>query len=337
MSLTFDELDSYLTKIFTGLEYTTVRDKVIVLKHPSNFIKQKANFVYEQSYEEAINNGLLSSKDLEVLIEKRNLIPKEELDRLKKLKGQLEAQEILLSKTTRVKANQDRIKGVILKIRNDIREIEYKKSSKLLMSADTKAEEDKIFYMCCQCSSYENETLIWPSYEDALKETDLEFKDLILLNYVRFQGGIPTRIIREIARSSIWRIRYVNSMKTSEPLLGVPASEYNINQINLVYWSNYYQNIYDMMPEDRPSDIVIDDDDSLDAYMKAFYEERTRQDASRKSKAKTPGKLSAFDSEEVIVTRSNELYQDIEYDTPKEAQKLKDRKDIRKKTRRGRR
>lgn len=335
MSLSFDELDSYLTKIFTGIDYSTVRDKVIVFKHPSNLVKQKAYFVYEQSYDSAIKQGLLSTKDLEALIEKRNLIPKEEQDKLKKLKGQLEAQEILLSKTTRVKANQDRIKDVILRLRSEIRDIENKKSSKLLMSAETKAEEDKTFFICSQCSSYEDETLVWPTYNDALKEKDLEFKDLVLLNYVRFFSGFPTSIIREIARSSIWRIRYVNSMKTSEPLLGVPASEYNINQINLVYWSNYYQNIYEMMPEDKPSDMVIEDDDTLDAYMKAFYEERNRQDSARKSKAKTPGKLSAFDAEEVIVTRSNELYQDIEYDTPREAQKLKERIDIRKKTRRG--
>lgn len=89
------------------------------------------------------------------------------------------------------------------------------------------------------------------------------------------------------------------------------------------------------MPEDRPSDIVIDDDDTLDAYMKEFYAERNRDEAARKSKYKRSGKLSSFDSEEVIVTRSHELYEDIEYDSPKEAQKLKDRVDIKKKTKRG--
>ena len=90
-----------------------------------------------------------------------------------------------------------------------------------------------------------------------------------------------------------------------------------------------------MMPEDRPSDIVIDDDVSLDAYMKVFYEERNRQDASRKHTKKRSGKLSAFDAEEVIVTRSHELYQDIDYDTPREAQRLKDRIDLKKRTKRG--
>ena len=91
-----------------------------------------------------------------------------------------------------------------------------------------------------------------------------------------------------------------------------------------------------MLPEDRPSDIVIEDDDALDAYMKTFYEERNKEEAHRKHVNKRSGKLSAFDSEEVIITRSHELYEDIEYDTPREAQKIKDRVDLKKRTRRGR-
>lgn len=335
MSLTYDELDSYLVKIFTGVDFATVRDKQLMFKFPDNLVKQKANFVYERSMEKAVSEGILKIKDLEQLIDSRNLIPQEETYKLKKLKGQLEAQEIILSKTTRVKAKQDRIKDIITRLKSDIAQIENKKNSKLLMSAETKAEEDKTFFICSQCAFYEDGDLVWPSYDEALKERDLELKESVLLNYVRFYSGIPTIIIREIARSSIWRIRYVNSMKTSEPLFGVPTSEYTLNQINLVYWSNFYQNIYEMMPEDRPSDLIIDDDDTLDAYMKAYYEERNREEAARRSKAKNPGKLSAFDAEEVIVTRSHELYQDIEYDTPKEAQKLKDRVDIKKRTKRG--
>ncbi len=133
----------------------------------------------------------------------------------------------------------------------------------------------------------------------------------------------------------MWRIRYVTSQKVSDPLFGVPASQYTNDMLNLAYWSNFYQNIYEMLPRDRPSDLVIEDDDALDAYMKEYYAERTREDASERSKGKNRGKLSAFDKEEVIVTKSNELYQDIEYDKPREAQKLKDRSDVKKRTRRG--
>jgi hypothetical protein len=334
MSLSYDEIESYLTKIFSGKEFVLVGDELLVMVFPSNEIKQRAELVYKKSYDDAISDGMLSSKDLESLVERRQLISVEEITKLKKLRSQLEAQEILLGKTTRVKANQERIKNIINRIRHDIKEIEFKKKSKLLFSAETKAEEEKSFYICCKCVYKDDGTLYWKSYEEAKKENRINLKDAILLSFLQFSHGTSNEIIRELARSNLWRIRYVNSMKTSDPLFGVPNSEYTMDQLNLVYWSNYYQNIYEMMPEDRPSDLVIDDDDALDAYMKSYYEERNREDAARKSKAKGAGKLSAFDAEEVIVTRSHELYQDIEYDTPREAQKLKDRIDLKKRTKR---
>jgi len=107
--------------------------------------------------------------------------------------------------------------------------------------------------------------------------------------------------------------------------------------LNLAYWSHYYQNIYEMMPEDQPNEDIIEDDEALDAYLKDYYKERTQDVAARKSKRNMgTGKLSAFDNNEVIVTKANELYEDIEYDKPREAQAIKDRNLIKKKTRRGR-
>lgn len=337
MSLTYEEIESHLCDVFLGSKCVYIDDIPFVFKHPSNKIKQMASLVYERSYAAAIEEGMLSNEDLSALIEKRQLVSSEDIARLNKLKGQLEAQEIILGKTTRVKANQDRIKNIISRIKHDIFEIEFKKRSKMFMSADTKADEAKSFYICCRCVYKEDGiTLFWPSYEHAQKYKDLNMRDSILVSFLNFYSGKPTPIIRELARSSMWRIRYVTCMKTSEPLLGVPASEYTVDQLNLVYWSNYYQNIYEMMPESRPSDLIIDDDDALDAYMKAFYEERNREDAARRSKSKTPGKLQSFDAEEVIVTRAHELYQDIEYDQPREAQKIKDRIDLKKKAKRRR-
>ena len=335
MSLTHEETEKYLVKVFTGSDYAYVDDTLLMFKFPDNKIKQRAQLVYDTTFADAVKGGILPNKELEELVESRNLITKEEILKLKKLRDQLEAQEILLGKTTRVKANQERIKQAINRLRTEIRHIEFKKSSKLLMSAETKAEEERTFFVCSQCVYNEDGSLFWSSYEEAKKETRLNFKDRILIRYLKFYSGLPVSITREIARSSLWRIRYINSMKTSDPLFGVPTSCYTTDQINLSYWSNYYQNIYEMMPEDRPSDMVIEDDDALDAYMKAFYEERNREESARKSKSKRSGRLSAFDAEEVIVTRSHELYEDIEYDTPRESQKLKDRVDIKKRTKRG--
>lgn len=337
MSLNYEETESYLNKVFSGMDYVYIDDDtLVVFKYPSFDIRQRAKLVYQKSFSSAVSQGMLPLVELEALVEKRNIITISDKFNIKKLQDQLEAQELLLAKTTRVKANQDRIKNTIRRLKHEIREIEIKKSSKMMLSAENKAEEDKTLFICTRCTYREDgETLFWPSYPDALKETRLDLKDKILLSFIRFYSGLSTKVVRELARSNLWRIRYVNSIKTSDPLFGAPASAYTSDQLNLVYWSNYYQNIYEMMPEDRPSDLVIEDDDSLDAYMKAFYEDRNRKDSRRKHNSSRSGKLSAFDSEEVILTRAHELYEDIAYDKPREAQKIKDRADIKKRTRRG--
>ena len=150
-----------------------------------------------------------------------------------------------------------------------------------------------------------------------------------------FMRGVDTKTIRFIARSNIWRIRYTSSLKIAEPLFGVPLVDYTTDQLNLVYWSNYYEQIYSMLPSDRPQDVVIEDDEALDKFMDEYYKEMNNESTilrDRNKKSKNKGTLSAFDSEEVIVTQFNELYHDIKYDKPKEAQKIKDRADIKKRT-----
>jgi len=339
MEISDNDLDAYLHKIFVGYDYRYIEkgsgEILLKFKHPDIKTKVEAQFVYDRAYKRATELGMLPVEELAELIDKRQIFSEKDRLRLTKLESQLEAQEFLLSKTTKVKANRDRIKGIISKLTSEIVELRYKKTSKLTMSAESKAEEERSFFICSACVYNEDDTLFWASYQDALKETDLTLKDNILYEFIKFYGGISTPIIRELARSNIWRIRYINSQKTSDPLFGVPTSEYTVDMLHLTYWSSYYQNIYEMLPEDRPSDLIIEDDTALDAYMKSYYEERNREDAARRSKNQNKGKLSAFNNEEVIVTRSNELYEDIEYNKPREAQRIKDRADIKKRTKKG--
>jgi len=338
MNITYDELERYLSRVFTGVDLVYINngstDICVEFRPMNNTIILRANLVFDKIYKEAIAEGMLSSEDLEKLIKERNIFTEEDEKKIERLRTQLEAQEILLAKTTIVAAKQDRIKNIIKNIRNEINEIYSKKSSKMSLSAEAKAEEGKSLYLCW-ASTYDsdNDSLLWPTYNDILKETNLVFKDNVFLHFLQYHKGIDTRIIRNIARSNLWRIRYVTSLKTSESLFGVPTSEYTNDMLNLAYWSNYYQSIYEMLPEDRPSDLVIEDDEALDAYMQSYYDEKNREDAARRSKNKTSGKLSAFDKEEVIVTQSNELYEDIKYDKPREAQRIKNKAMIKKKAR----
>lgn len=341
MDLKIDDVEKYLCQIFTSVELVSIEhgDKKVdlIFKQPDNMVKLKANSIHDDAYKRAVADGILPIKDLEILIRKRGLFTEEDEKKLKELKDKLHAQRVLLSKTTKVKARLDRIKDVIKDLEIEIRKIEYKRLSKLVMSAETKSEEERSSYLCwASVFDSSGESKHWKSYEDFLTEMDITFRSTVLNKFLTFYTGIDTKIVRFIARHSLWRIRFVTSQKASEQLFGVPTSQYTNDMMNLAYWSNFYQNIYEMLPEDKPSDFIIEDDEALDAYMKDYYEERNREEAARKSKRNTQGKLSAFDKEEVVVTQSHELYEDIDYDKPREAKMIKEKTDIRKKARRRR-
>lgn len=338
MELSYQEIEQYLIEIFTGQKIAHInngkKDICLLFKQPNNEIKLRANNVYNLAFQQAVKEGILPLKELEELIKKRGLFTEEDQREIDSLKSKLEAQQVLLSKTTRVRAKSDRIKNVIKDLEQQIQKIQYKKFSRLAMSAETKAEEERSSYLCWS-SVYDIDTneLYWKEYKDFLEETNLVFRTNVLTKFLKFYGGVSTKNIRFIARSSLWRIRYVSSQKTGEQLFGVPTSKYTNDQLNLAYFSNFFDNIYQMMPEDRPSDEIINDDDALDSFMKSYYEEQNREQMARKSKHKTQGKLSAFDQEEVIVTQSDELYTDIDYDKPREARLIKEKTDIKKKAR----
>ena len=330
MVLTDEKAESYLNQIFIGQRLFYIEEKLFLFKQPDNYIKAQADLVYDNTYEDAVKTGMLPVEKLEEILEERHIISDKEQKELEGLKSQLYAQQILLGKTTKIQANQDRIKEIINRLKEEISVIESKKLSKLAMSAESKAAEEKALYLCWACTyikTGDDYKLYWKSFDNLLDEYSLELRNKILIQFLQFKAGIPTEIIRFLARHSLWRIRYITSQKVSDQLFGVPTSQYTNDMMNLAYWSNFYQNIYEMMPKDRPTDLIIEDDDALDAYMKSYYEERNREDAAERYKHQTQqsrGTLSAFDKEEVIVTRSNELYEDIKYDKPREAQRIKD-------------
>jgi len=324
--LTYEEVERHLNFIFSQVKFTeiSIGGEDVFLKYtlPSSFLKSKSDFIYNKAFKEGIDSGLLSTASLEEVLKKHKIISDEEQKRLTHLKSQLEAQKVLLSKTKKVEANKEKIINYITSITNDIYTIESKITSKMGLSAESKAEEERLYFLCSQCTYDFNDNLFWPSYEKFLLEKNITKRDKILLEFIRFYRGLSIHLIRHIARSNLWRVRYINASKLSESLFGVPTSEYTNDMLNLVYWSNYYQNIYDMMPDERPDDFVIEDDEELDKYMEEYYKRKEKEFKAQRMNNKL-GKLSAFNKEEVIVTRSNELYQEINYDTPKEAKKLK--------------
>ena len=147
MEITHEQLERYLLEIFTGKKLVYINngseDICIEFRQPNNMAKLRANIIYDEAYDRAISEGILSTEDLEKIIKERGIFTEEDETKIEKLESQLHGQEILLAKTLVVKARQDRLKDVIGRLKNEINELHSKKVRALMISADSKAEEER--------------------------------------------------------------------------------------------------------------------------------------------------------------------------------------------------
>ena len=193
----------------------------------------------------------------------------------------------------------------------------------LRLTCEAKAAERRTLYFISKCVlDFDTEKPYWKCVSDFEDLTDESFKFDTVTEFIQFVSGVPVAVIRQIARSGSWRVRYAAGKKLGVDLFGRAIKDFTVDQLNLIQWSDYYAGINEMLPEDRPPESIIEDDVALDAYMEEYFEERNREDVARKhSKGRSSKMKSAFDHDEVIVTKAHPLYKDIKYSkTPKKLQ-----------------
>ena len=338
--LSFDELEEHITTVSTGIKLIWIDSadggSSLLFKQATSEEKMFARFVYKQTYELAKKDGLKTVEEMEEILRGRGIISEESDNAIETLEAKIKGQRAILSKTHKVQAKQERLLGIIQGLEDELRKLRANRDKLLGLTAEAKANESKLFFLSSKCVFKSENERLWETEKDFNNERDLMFRMDVLATFSGFVSGLPTSLIRYIARSNLWRIRYVTSTKTGADLFGRAISEYSPDMINLLYWSHYYQSIYEMLPDDQPSDDVIADDAALDSYMDAYYKEMKNERAARSGRKS--GKLNAFDQgDEVIVTPSHELHKDFDYDKPREAQRIKDRADIKKKAKKRKR
>lgn len=304
----------YFSKVYDGVE-----DKVLCFTQPFGVDKLYADFVYRSTYEDAINDGLLPREELDDLIEKRGLITKEDILREEDLVKRIRGQEALFAKMRFAKNKKEKVGELVTKLRLELSELRVKLNGFYSLSAESIATEAKINYLCwASCYDELGVSRLWDTYSSFNLEENVDFRSEVVSEVLSFLVGFSEKSLRKIARGYEWRIRYISSVKTSLPLLSRNSEDYTKDQIALVYWSNFYQNIYEMLSEDRPTDDIIESDALLDVYMSEYY--KSLEQDRLVSGARKKG-TDAFNSDEVVVTRFSEMYDKLEYDKPKEASK----------------
>lgn len=320
IELSYEELDAYVQQVCTGSKLVYVDNQQdepvpLLFKYPTTDTALLAQIVYDRSVKRAKDKGLPTLESMEELIKERNIFTEEDAAKIEKLNSRIKGQKTILAKTVRVPANRDRIYKNIKTLEDQVTKIAIKKEPVLAMTQERKATEEKyLFLTSLGVFDPFTDKPYWETEETFQAEADFVFRKRVFLEYIVFAHGLRPEVIRYVARSNIWRIRYVTALKTGDGLFGSAIKDYSIDQLTLLYWSHFYQSIYEMLSSDRPPDTVIEDDQALDAYMTDWQAERNRDAVAARSQSNNKyGNNSAWDHGETLVMRSNPVHEDVEY------------------------
>lgn len=144
-----------------------------------------------------------------------------------------------------------------------------------------------MLYLCCY--NPDTDERIWDSMEEL--EESLSTSEYNILVYGMLKTlNMNVTTMRRLARSPMWRSRWITATKTGQNIFEGEITNWDINKVYLCYWSNFYDNVYES-PE-RPEEFIMKDDEMLDNYLEQKSNERENE-----KKGATSHNLSGGDTD----------------------------------------
>lgn len=238
-----------------------------------------SQYIYSREYKKAIENNIMPQEALIPILAAVGIdivqydkqIAQLEID-MKRAKAQIKHYEYF---TAKKKQSQKELN----KIEKEMENIRKEKEHILSTSAESRAEEIRRRYIVMLSTETIDENKFWKTEADFLQERDsVLIYNLAIAYYTHNIFDLST--LRKIARSSMWRFRW-GAAKNGADLFGKPISEWSEMQNLLVYWSQFYDFVFES--PDRPSEVTIEDDAACDVWV----DEQNKKYNNMQTKGKT--------------------------------------------------
>ena len=247
--------------------------------------RNMAAYVYKQSLEQAKTKGMLERTALKRTAIKNELWPSSGDKDIKALREELSAS--LKDAEKHKEANKNRrtetaalkkINKRIVFVSKKIKELEVLHTQHIdLPSAEYYAERERATYILhCSSMTFPDMNAVWPQYADLQTETNRNLVVELLNLYFQTELS-PESKIRELARSGLWRIKWIASKKNRgvKTLFGSEMYDLTMDQFRLVYWSQIYDSAFEAM--EPPSDNVINNDKLFDSWLEEQSKKREQE------------------------------------------------------------
>lgn len=291
-------IEKAIDRILWGKSIVNVADEngnanIFILKSLSIKELNYINYIYDCEYEKAIEYGIMSYEDLKLLYEVDDIWTKNDEIYKNGLKKKIEILKTQIKNSEFFTIKKKKLKKILKITQKELDDKNAVESQLFSLTAESRAEEVKRRYIVMMSTETKNENRYWKLENEFLQERDNTLIYNLALAYYD-NNFFSTKDIRRIARNPVWRFRWAIARKGMD-LFGKPISEWSETQNALVYWSQYYDSIFESL--ERPSDLIINDDDSCDAWMK---------EQSKKSTPKGDDQKNIFGTKKAKTTKDHQ-------------------------------
>ena len=279
-------IEEYIMSILWGKHIVSLHDnnRTLCFRSPTIAEKNHADFIYQSSLKSYKADGISTNEQL-----------------LKIAADQNEWTEVDNNYYTNFDSLMDLANGQLIgasksyqkKLKKQIKQAKKKRLNVIdryysitCNSVEQQAMEDKVKYYIQNLTENMDGTPVWATMKEFQSCMEHDFIAELVTHYFEVvQKFLSTKIIRQIARSSTWRIRWNIGKKNVYTLFGADIRDLNDNQLELLYWSQVYDNVFDSA--EPPPESIIEDDDKLDAWLKEKHKESTAKYANRSMEKKS--------------------------------------------------
>jgi hypothetical protein len=305
MGMEYEEVENKIKQALLGKTLVNIADGAG--QNNTYFIRSltgREDAIVTYAHQQAINYGIKSDlctqKELEKEFASRGLWTHEEEIEIESLKNGINRLKNILPSYQYQKSKWHQINNRINKSQRELNVLESTKRQLFINSLEYRAQEVRYRKIAFFCLENLDEKPFW-SEKEFENWTDFCFIFNVTEAYIS-AFVLDEKTVREIARSPSWRYRWL-ATKNGSDLFGKAACEWSQAQNALIYWSLYYDGIFE--DPDCPQEL-INDDAALDNWLKQKNRERLRNRSNNnkdvyKSDRSKSGKKMSGGTEELFI------------------------------------
>ena len=285
------KIEEKIQSILWGKALADIKDELgkinhIIIRALSSKENNIVNYLYNKEITNGKKSGICTSSELVKIYQSNGTWTSQEEEEILKLRNGIKKLNNVLPDYKFRKAKQTSIKKRIKRAEKDLTEllnIRYMLFGNSLENRADEARTRKVIQLCLETM---DEIPFWTKNEFD-NFVDMVFVQAVMKAYTDI-FIFPVAETREIVRSSMWRYRW-KAAKDGANLFGKPVSEWSESQNSVVFWSQYYDWIFEH--PDCPMGIV-NNDEAIDKWVEDQSRKQKGENVlSKRGKSSTPNAI----------------------------------------------